>query len=233
MTASTPARYTLEDTGRTFAVETESAGWSTIARLFVDGVQVDDQKSREGSITLQGGGFTVVVRLNWLDQVTETLAVPQGTDPTKADEEGIAFDPQVGSRAARLERLRREHPALYAARHIVMAILQVLVGVLGIGALVRGLLPRIGLPDNPWPDLPAIPWPDLPPIPWPDLPWPEIALPDLAVPDWIGEVWSSVNWVVPLVVAVVVAINEIDKRRKRSRAAVARRHVVETGPRQS
>jgi len=45
----------------------------------------------------------------------------------------------------------------------------------------------------------------------------------------MGQVWSSVSWMAPIVIAVVVAINEIDKRRKRSQAATERRHANETG----
>jgi hypothetical protein len=170
---------------------------------------------------LEGGGLTVIVALNWIGQVRQILAVPSGTDPKKADEEGVAFAPPSGSHAARMEKLAREHPALYAARHVAIAILQVLVGTLGIGALlwaiVEGLLPRINVP---LPDLPAIPWPDvdLPAIPWPDLPWPDIVLPDLAFFSTIKELWSSFNWLVPIVIALLVAINEVEKRRKRESA---------------
>jgi hypothetical protein len=223
MTTLTSSRYRLDHQGHVFEVETASSGLSTIARLFVDGVQVDEQKRAEGPIHLEGGQLTIVVSLNWLGQVTQILAVPSGTDPKKADEEGIAFTPPEGSRAAKLETLKRDHPELYAARHIVIAILQVLFSVLGIGALLGALLPRIGVPDIPWPDLPAVPWPDLPDIPVPDIPWPAIEVPDLPFLGVIREIWSSVNWVVPIVIAVLVAINEIQKRRKREKVEAARR----------
>jgi hypothetical protein len=69
------------------------------------------------------------------------------------------------------------------------------------------------------PDLPDIPWPniDLPAIPWPDLPWPNIAidLPDLSFLALLKDLWNSVNWIVPIVIALFVAWNEIEKRRKR------------------
>ena len=223
MTTSTSSRYRLDHQGHVFEVETSSSGLSTIGRLFVDGIQVDEQKRMEGPIHLEGGRLTVVVSLNWLDQVTQILAVPSGTDPKKADEEGIAFAPPEGSSAAKLETLKRDQPELYAARHVVIAILQVLVGVLGIGALLSGLLPRIDVPDISWPDLPTIPWPDLPEIPVPDLPLPVIEVPDLPFLGVIREIWSSVNWVVPIVFAILVAINEIQKRRKREKAEAARR----------
>ena len=102
-----------------------------------------------------------------------------------------------------------------------VAAAQVLVGVLGVGALVsafvRGLLPRISwdwLPDVP--DLPSIDWPDwlryldpgywLAKVPWPELP----DVPDL-LPDWLAD--SSRYWL-PLVVAAAVAISEVRKRRR-------------------
>ena len=225
---SPPVRYTLDRDGKRFEAETEPSGMSAIARLFVDGVQVDERKSVDQKVQLEGGGLTVVVKLNWLDQVKEILAVPSGTDPKRADGEGIAFAPPARSRAARLEKLNREHPALYAARHVVIAALQVLIGVLGIGALLRGLLPRIDLPDIPLPVLPDIPWPDLPVIPWPNIPLPNIDVPDVPFLDQVKDLWSAVSWLVPIVIAAVIAWNEIDKRRKRDRAEAARQQGEDT-----
>jgi hypothetical protein len=98
MPTPTPARYHLQDRGHLYEVETHSAGLSTVGRLFVDGVRTDEQKSKGQSIHLQGGGLTVVVSLNWLDQVKQILAVPAGADPKKADEEGLAFAPPAGAR---------------------------------------------------------------------------------------------------------------------------------------
>ncbi len=226
MARSTPAQYTLVHGGHFFAVATHDSGLSTIGRLFVDGQQVDEHKSNDAAIVLNGGGLTVVVALNWLGKIKQILAVPAGTDPKQAEEEGIAFSPPAGSHAARMEKLAREKPELYAARHVAIAILQVLAGFLGIGALLWGLLPRLDLPDIPWPeiDLPAIPLPaiDLPDIPWPSIPWPAITLPDLSHLAWIKELWNSFNWLVPIVIALFVAWNELEKRRKRQRAEAER-----------
>lgn len=218
MTPTPSTRYRLDRDGRRFEVETASAGLSTTGSLFVDGAQVDEQKSKNQKIVLEGGGLTVVVRLNWLDQVAQILAVPQGTDPKRADTEGIAFDPPPGSRAAKMHKLKREHPHVYAARHVVLAVLQVLIGAIWIGALLSGLLPRIDLPAIPLPDLPAIPWPDLPDIPWPAIPLPDIDVPNLPFLAQLRELWSSLNWLVPIVIAVLVASNEVSKRRKREQA---------------
>lgn len=215
MASSLPTRFTLTTGGQDYAVESGSTGLHTVARLFVAGQQVDEQKGMDKTIHLTGGALTVVVGLNWLGGVTEILAVPRGTDPRKADAEGIAFTPPPGSHAARMDELRRRQPLLYAARHVVIAVAQVVFGFLGIGALiwalVEGLLPRIILL---LPDLPAIPWPA---IPWPSLPLPAIDLPDLSHLAWIKDLWNSVNWLVPIIIAIIVALNEVNKRRKRER----------------
>jgi hypothetical protein len=219
MAGATPTRFTLDLDGRRYELETDSSGWQTVARLFVDGQQAAERKGSGKSIEVAGGELTAVVRLNWLGQATEVLAVTAGIDPKKADEEGMAFAPPPGSRAARMEAFRREHPALYAARHVVLAAVQTVVGVLGFGALawafVQELLPRISVP---WPTLPAIPWPevDLPDVPWPDLPLPEIDVPELAFLGALKALWSSFNWLVPIVIAILVAINEVEKRRRRT-----------------
>jgi hypothetical protein len=230
MTPTPPTRYWLDYDWQRFEVETSSAGLGSVGRLFVDGVQVDEEKSSSQKILLEGGGLVAVVRLNWLDRISEILAVPAGTDPKRTDVEGMAFTPPPGSRAARIEKLKREHPNVYAARHVVLAVLQVLIGAIGIGALLSALLPRIDLPSIPLPDLPAIPWPDLPDIPWPTVPLPAIDMPDLPFLDQIRELWSAVNWLVPIVIAVLIAINEVSKRRKREQAQSARRQNGESTP---
>ncbi len=227
MTPAAPALHTLDHGGHSYAVDMDSAGLHSVARLFVDGQPADEQKGMDKAIHLQGGDLTVVVKLNWLGHASEILAVPRGTEPRRAEAEGIAFTPPAGSQAARMAELRRTRPALYAARHVALAIVQVVVGFLGVGALlwglVQGLLPRINLPR---PELPDIPWPafdiDVPSIPWPDIPWPEIPLPDLSILAPLQELWGAVRWLIPIVIAVIVALNEIDKRRKREQAAARR-----------
>lgn len=128
-----------------------------------------------------------------------------------------------GTRAARLEQMRREHPLLYAARHVALAVLQVAIGFIGFGALLGALLPRIPWPRVPLPEitLPAIPWPNvtLPTLPWPDIPLPaiDLPLPDPAFLAPLQDLWSSVSWLVPIVIAIIVAGNEYNKRRKRQK----------------
>jgi len=228
MSSSYSARFRLTHASRLYEVESRSAGLQTVAQLFVDDQLVEEKKGMDRSLQLTGGDLIVVVFLGFMGDIVEVLAVPNGTNPGKIKEEGIAFAAPAGSRAARLEQMRRGHPVLYAARHVALAVLQVGFGVLGIGALLGALLPRVDLPDIPIPriDLPAIPWPaiDLPEIPWPDIPLPaiDVPLPDLALLAPLQELWGAVNWLVPIVIAIIVAWNEYDKRRKRQNAAQRR-----------
>lgn len=100
----------------------------------------------------------------------EVLAVSREVDPRGVKEKGMAFAAPPGARTASLERMWRDHPVLYAARHVALAVKQVSMGFLGIGALIGALLsalpPHVPLPEVPlrWINLPVIPWPaiDLP-----------------------------------------------------------------------
>jgi hypothetical protein len=50
----------------------------------------------------------------------------------------------------------------------------------------------------------------------PDVPWPDVDLPDLSVPGWLAAVLGTAKIWGPLLVAVVLAVVEV--RRKRHRA---------------
>jgi hypothetical protein len=127
------------------------------------------------------------------------------------------FDPPPRSFAARLLIFQRNHPRLYASRHVVLAIGKVAAALLGLGLLVRLLLQpvldwiRDRLPEI---DLPSIPWPD---IPWPDIPWPDIDLPDLAMPSWLRVIIGTAKFWLPVLIAIGVAV--VETRRRRARAA--------------
>jgi flagellar biosynthesis/type III secretory pathway M-ring protein FliF/YscJ len=62
----------------------------------------------------------------------------------------------------------------------------------------------------PFPDLPSLP--SLPSIPWPDLP--SIPFPSFSLPAWVGTVLDAAKYVVPVVVAFVIARGEIRRRRR-------------------
>jgi hypothetical protein len=122
------------------------------------------------------------------------------------------FAPPPGSFAARLLIFQRDHPRLYASRHIVLAVAKV-TALLGLAVVVRLLLqPVLGwiterLPDI---DLPSIPWPD---VPWPDFPWPDIDLPELAVPAWLRVIIGTAKFWLPVLIAIGVAAAETKRRR--------------------
>ena len=123
------------------------------------------------------------------------------------------FAPPPGSFAARLLIFQRNHPRLYASRHIVLAVAKVVTALLGLAVLVRLLLQPVldwiteRLPAI---DLPSIPWPDLP---WPDFPWPDIDLPELAVPAWLRVIIGTAKFWLPVLIAIGVAVAETKRRR--------------------
>ncbi|ADB49920.1 hypothetical protein [Conexibacter woesei] len=207
-----PARWTLAYDGQRIELESTTAGLGTVSRLFVDGEQVDEQRAKGDRATLTGGGVTVRVRFTWLGGVRECIAVLDAAEGEQAVE--LAFSPPAGSRAEKLEALARERPALYASRHVAIAAGKLLFGVLGIGALLGLLLPRIPFPSIPSPDVDV----DLPSIPLPS-----IDLPDVTLPGWVEAILSTAKWWAPIVVAIVIAAGEVEKRRRRQENA-RRRH---------
>jgi hypothetical protein len=141
------------------------------------------------------------------------------------DSDAIPAAPAGGGRAAWRERLATNHPYLYAARHVAIALAEVLVGLVGIGAILFGLLPRLGFPSVSWPGI-SIPVPD----------WVR-AVGDwrdrvIAVPvgwvrggvDWVDSLVDAPGWVwpvvqatkvwLPVLIAVLVAIAEVMRRRR-------------------
>ena len=128
--------------------------------------------------------------------------------------------------------LKREQPEVYAARHVARAVGEVTFAALGIGAILRSLLPRIEwgwLPDITWTWLPDI---DLPRIPDP-LGWLAsrlwALLPDIGVPAWALTVLRSTRWWMPVLIAVLVAVREVDKRRAATDDDHADRHAEQSG----
>jgi hypothetical protein len=123
------------------------------------------------------------------------------------------FAPPPGSFAARLLVFQRNHPRLYASRHVVLAVAKVVTALLGLAVLIRLLLQPVldwiteRLPDI---DLPSIPWPD---IDLPDIPWPDIDLPDLAVPTWLRVIIGTAKFWLPVLIAIGVAVAETRRRR--------------------
>jgi hypothetical protein len=129
------------------------------------------------------------------------------------------------TREDRLARFQREHPALYAARHVVIAALKLAIPLLGLGALATALLPAI---DWSWAaEIGAFARSLRSQIgAW----LPDIGLPLPGRPEWLAETIKSLagqarpliawaKWIVPIIVATLVAIEEYQRhRRKRHKA---------------
>lgn len=114
-----------------------------------------------------------------------------------------------------LETLRRDRPGIYASRHVVKAVAQVLVFMLGVGAALRALLPRLDFgwawEWNPPFDVSRIP----DPLGW-IAGWLWARL-DAGVTEVLIDLVRSFRWWGPIAIAVVVALNEIERRRSRER----------------
>ena len=126
------------------------------------------------------------------------------------------FVPPPGSFAAWILMFQREHPRLYASRHVVLAVGKVAAALLGLAVFVRLLLQPVlewitdQLPDV---DLPSIPLPD---IPWPHIPWPDIDLPELALPPWLRMIIVTAKFWLPVLIAIAVAVAETRRRRAKA-----------------
>lgn len=104
------------------------------------------------------------------------------------DEGNVLFAPEPGSPAAELEKLALRRPKAYAARYVAKAIGGVLIAVLGLGALLGFLVPDIDL---------------------------GISLPDIEVPEWAEIAIESLQYVIPVAVALLLARREFRRRRRR------------------
>ncbi len=210
--------WTLRDRSRLFVVEELGDG---AVRLLRDEEPVEERRA--------GAFDDITIALGTVDDEVEqsvliSLGLRRGIRRARLVErvEGaravrIDFMPPEGTRARRRHDWREEHPRLFAARHVLTTGLGMLIGLLGIGALVsaflRGLLPRID-----WSWLPTLP--EISPPGWlryiDPVYWISRLLPDW---DWFG--WlpdldlSWLQYAVPFIVAVLVGLGELDRRRKR------------------
>ncbi|OUZ07649.1 hypothetical protein BHE97_16245 [Aeromicrobium sp. PE09-221] len=210
--------WTLRDRRRDLIIENIGGG---AVRATCDGELIEERSAGAFDDTEIGLGTvdddieqTVLIGLNARRSIRSVRLVEcsAGTGTTRID-----FVPPAGTRARRRYDWRERHPHLFAARHVLTTGLGMLIGLLGISALLsaffRGLLPRI---DWSWlPDLPDISPPDwlryIDPVYWISR-----LLPDW---DWFG--WlpdldlSWLQYAVPFTVAVVIGLGELERRRKR------------------
>jgi hypothetical protein len=201
--------YSLDHDGHALTVELGVDGSVNTARLLVDGRAVDEQrKDRVDSTKLTADGIEVAVSWWWTGRVLrcELVEPAHGGRPHKTP-----FEPPEGTRAHRLWQLQQDRPGLYAARHVALAAGQVLATVLGLGVLLGALLPRID-----WSWLPDIPTGWVPDADIPDpLGWLWDRLPDVEVPGWVSAVAESWKWWGPILIAILVAQREYERRKQR------------------
>lgn len=199
------SRYALIDDGRELVVETSRDGKANVARLLVDGEEVDCQRKwRIDDVKLKGDGVVVRVSWWWAGRVLKCELLEKAGGRTHR----TPFEPPEGTRAHRMWLLRQERPGWYAARHVAVAVGQILVGVLGVGVLLRSLLPRID-----WSWLPSIPTGWIPDLSW--IPDPFGWLPDVTMPEWVRDVAASWKWWGPVVIAIGIALQEMERRKKK------------------
>ncbi|WP_244930432.1 hypothetical protein [Nocardioides sp. W7] len=184
---------------------------------YVDGELVGTKKSTDDRIQVTADGErdlgSVGVLFSGLGKPRRaTYFDPgqQGDLKSLAGVGGVDLVPEHGSAAAAYEDRLRAHPTRYALLAAGGGVAKVVVPIL-LAVLVARFAVAIPWPD--W-DLPSIPTPDLPSIPWPDLPWPSISWPDVSVPGWVEWLLDKVKYVWPIVLAIVIARTEIQRRRK-------------------
>ncbi|QUH02928.1 hypothetical protein HUO13_20790 [Saccharopolyspora erythraea] len=172
------------------------------------------QEDTESGETAENAGDTPAGTTSDTPPDDPLTAMPKGVAELAgfARAERHLFAPPPGTFAARLLAFQRDHPKTYAARHVVLAVAKVALGLLGVAVLFQVLLrhvldwigahlPRLDLPDIPWPDI------DLPQIPWPDIDWP-----DFALPGWLLAVVATAKYWVPVLVAIGLAGREVRRR---------------------
>lgn len=200
-------RYTTELRGRSIEVEVADSWLTTTAILYVDTEQVAQDSADLEAILLEHDDLRVRIKSR-LSGSVDRCALVLTTDSADGDEpveHQVPLDPPAGTRAARLAEFQRERPRLYAARHVAIAAGQILIAVVGIGALVKGLLPRLDISWVPDVDLSWIPDP---------LGWLWGLVPDISIPGWLDPVLETSKYWLPILIAIGIASNEVDKRRK-------------------
>jgi hypothetical protein len=224
----------VEHGGHHHVLEVEPAGLGRAIVWTRDGEEVLSRRTGEDTVRLvpgtdgPAGAGAVRIRFPWFGPARRVTLFEDGDALDAAARAllgvgGVELDPEPGSPAARRAARVRAHPRLYTAQQTAVAVAAVLLPLLLTGLFVGFVvrlpwpdwdLPRIPWPDIPWPD---IPWPD---IPWPDIAWPQVRWPDVAVPSWVDWLLSHARYVIPVVVAFVLARGEV--RRQRARHTVAR-----------
>jgi hypothetical protein len=183
-------RFRLEHNGQFLELSARRDGLRTHVALFVDGDQVAeasglgrivtplpvatsvaaastvDPNAGPAEIGSEPQRSTVLALSVLRGTVGQALLLVPGPDSTDAglgslvSAERHPFVPPPGSFAARMLIFQRNHPRLYASRHVVLAVGKLVAALLGLAVFVRLLLlpvvhwirdrlPQIDLPSNP------------------------------------------------------------------------------------
>lgn len=241
-----PARedtFHLRHQGQLIEVEVESTLMEPVARLLIDGEHVDQQSTWPQVTHLQGPEMDVYVQWTLLSSPQRAWAVFDAEKSTAGeDPEGESNHPEhdltppAGTWAERVTNFANDHPNVYASRHVIKATLQAILGILGVGAILWGLLPRLDI-HLPIPDLEIGDWirsivpgwvQGILQLPQRAFTWlfgwiPEITFVDRFIawirtigfpPAWLESVASSARYWIPVVLALGVALQEIERRNK-------------------
>jgi hypothetical protein len=217
MTQSAPFTYQTPDD--LLSVTSESAGIQTIVRLFQGNKLVAEHRGIDPNVTLRADDHAVFVKVGPFGGISQALLLPPDADPKDAQKLGTEFTAPPGTFAARVQEWGNRHPDLYASRHVVIAVGQTVLGIIGFSAILFGLLPSI-----PWPavSLPAIPLPHIalpalpmPTITFPAIPLPDVTLPRITPPAWLESLFGALKYLSPIVIALVIAVREARQRRQR------------------
>lgn len=172
----------------------------------VDGDEVAAGKVGDRRTTLSAGDRgRLVVRTSLLSKPRR--ATVQAKDDLVG---GTDLAPAPGSPAAVHHEKVLARPGRYTALETLGAAGGVVVPI-----IIFALLARLAF-EIPWPDLPSIPWPNLPDVDLPSIPWPNVDLPDVSLPGWVRFILENAKYVVPVVIAFVVARAEIRRRRQQA-----------------
>jgi hypothetical protein len=207
-----PQRFDLTVSGRTHRVEIQDGALRREIRWYVDEELVKTIKTADEKVTLKPDDPEVgllALRFSTLGHPRRATWFEPGAEQAAKAAVGIGgidLDPAPGSRAAAYEQKVREHPRRYAAQHTAAGVAKVVVPLLLVYLAARFAF-SLPLPDV------NLPHPDLPSIPWPDLPLPDVNWPDWSLPDWVRDVRDKAKYVVPVIIAFVLARGEIRRRR--------------------
>ncbi|MEO3782085.1 hypothetical protein ABGB12_02055 [Actinocorallia sp. B10E7] len=200
--------YKLRDRGRELAVTVWKVGRRQRVRLLLDGEFFAERTVRAfGTVVFELGEAEgdgprgepvrerVRVRLLWGGRVWACdLVDARARRRLRRRSVVTGFEPPAGTLARRLYEFRQRHPNVYALRHVANEMVVVTAAFLGISALVTAFVERL---------LPRIDWSWLP-----DVRLPGWELPDLPDLDWL-------NYAIPLLIALVIAVREIARHRRR------------------